>query len=216
VPQVNTEWSMVGQYMKNCSCAPGCPCDFWAEPTHHFCAGMAAMHIERGHFGPTKLDGLRWLVTYHWPGPLHEGNGTFCAYVDERADEQQRTALLTILSGKAGNAWFEVLASVVKTILPPKFVKIEWEFDLASRHARAAVPGEVETVTEPIRDLVSGKDHHILVKMPNGMEYFEPEIATTKVLRSTGPIKFDHPGAHSSLANVVHTQAGLQREAARK
>ena len=82
---------------------------------------MAAMNIQRGHFDKVKLDGLRWLVTYRWPGPLHEGNGTFQAYVDERATEEQRTALLTIMSGKAGNAWFQVLASVVSTILKPKF-----------------------------------------------------------------------------------------------
>jgi len=157
---------------------------------------------------------LKWACTYHWPGPLHEGNGTFQCYVDERASEEQRTAILTILSGKAGNPWFQVLASVVSNILKPKFMAIEWEFDLKSRHARCAVPGEMETVTEPIRDLVTSKDHHILVKMPNGMEYFEPEIATTKVLRSTGPIKFDRPGAHSSLAVVTHTQAGLQHGAA--
>ncbi len=209
-------WSMSGEYIKNCSCAPGCPCDFWAAPTHHFCDGMGAMNIQRGHFDSVKLDGLRWLVCYHWPGPLHEGNGTFQAYVDERATEEQRTALLTIMSGKAGNAWFQVLASVVSTILKPKFVKIEWEFDLQRRHARVVVPGEVETITEPIKDIVSGKDHRILVNMPNGMEYFEPEIATTKLLRSTGAIKFDRPGAHSSMAVVHHTQDGIKREAPRQ
>ena len=204
------EWQMSGEYMKNCSCAPGCPCDFWAAPTHHLCEGMCGMHIQQGHFGKTRLDGLTWACAYHWPGPLHEGNGTFQAYIDERASEEQRTAILTILSGKAGNAWFQVLASVVSTILKPKFVPIEWEFDLKSRRARCAVPGEMETVSEPIRDLVSGNDHHILVTMPNGMEYFEPEIATTKLLVSTGPIKFNRPGAHSSLAVVNHTQAGLK------
>src|SRR5437764_8748219 len=119
-------WLMSGEYIKNYSCAPGCPCDFWATPTHHSCIGMAGMHIHHGHFDKVKLDGLRWLVTYKWPGPLHEGNGTMQPYVDERATEEQRTALLTVMSGKAGNAWFEVLASVVSTVLKPKFTKIEW------------------------------------------------------------------------------------------
>src|SRR2546425_1986652 len=164
------DWMIRGEYVKNCNCAPGCPCDFWAAPTHHHCEGTCGMNIQQGHFGGTRLDGLKWACTYHWPGPLHEGNGTFQCYVDERASEEQRTAILTILSGKAGNPWFQVLASVVSTILKPRFVAIEWEFDLKSRHARCAVPGEMETVSEPIRDLVSGNDHHILVKMPNGME----------------------------------------------
>jgi hypothetical protein len=45
--------------------------------------------------------------------------------------------------------------------------------------------------------------------MPNGMEYKHPEIATTGVLKSTGAIAFDCPGAHSSLAVVEQTHKGL-------
>jgi hypothetical protein len=48
-------------------------------------------------------------------------------------------------------------------------------------------------------------------QMPNGMEYFSPEIATTAVLRSSGLIAFDCKDAHSSLATVEHTQNGLVR-----
>jgi hypothetical protein len=204
-----TEWRMKGQYLKNCNCAPGCPCDFWAAPTHHKCEGMCAMRIEQGNFGATKLDGLVWAGAYHWPGPLHEGNGTLQPYVSEAATPEQRMALLTILSGKAGNAWFEVLASVVSTVLEPKFVPIEFEFDLEGRTARVVIPGELETVTEPIRNAATGDEFRVRIDLPKGMEYFKPEIATTKSLRGTGQIQFDCPSSHSSLANVEHTQRGL-------
>jgi hypothetical protein len=204
-----TEWRMKGQYLKNCNCAPGCPCDFWAAPTHHICEGMCAMRINEGNFGSVRLDGLLFAGTYRWPGPLHEGNGTFQPYVVDKATPEQRTALLTIMSGQAGNAWFEVLASVVSTILEPKFVPIEFEFDLEKRHARVVIPGELETVTEPIRNVATGAEFRVRVDLPNGMEYFKPEIATTKVLKGTGKISFDCPAAHSSLANVEHTQKGL-------
>jgi len=204
-----TEWMMRGEYVKNCSCAPGCPCDFWAPPTLHHCTGMFAMRIRQGNFGSTNLDGIVWAGTYYWPGPLHEGNGTLQPYINDKSSEKQREALLTIMSGKAGNAWFEVVASVVSKVLDPKFVPIDFEFDLAKRHCRVVIPGEFETVTTPITDLASGDAHRILVEMPNGMEYFRPEIATTKVLKGTGAIKFDCPGAHSSLAVVEHRQTGL-------
>ena len=202
-------WRMKGQYVKNCNCAPGCPCDFWAPPTHHKCEGMAAMKIVEGNFGQTRLDGLAFAVAYHWPGPLHEGNGTLQPYVLEKATPEQRQALLTIMSGKAGNAWFEVLASVVSTVLEPKFVPIEFEFDLERRRARVSIPGEMETVTEPIRNIATGDEHRARVDLPRGMEYFKPEIAATRVLRGTGKIRFDCTGSHSSLALVEHTQAGL-------
>jgi hypothetical protein len=35
----------------------------------------------------------------HWPGAVHEGGGKHFIIVDESADEDQRQALLTILSG---------------------------------------------------------------------------------------------------------------------
>jgi hypothetical protein len=204
-----TDWSMKGQYVKNCSCAPGCPCDFWAPPTLTRCEGMCAMKIEQGHFGATPLDDLTWAASYHWPGPLHEGNGTLQPYILDTATEAQRTALLTILSGQAGNAWFEVLASVVSTVLAPQFVPIEFSFDLEARTAAVRIPDQMETISTPILNAATGETHRIRVDMPAGMEYFRPEIATTKVLKGTGKIKYDCPAGHSSLANVHHTDKGL-------
>lgn len=206
-----TEWVMKGEYVKNCNCAPGCPCDFWAAPTHHECTGMFAMRIREGHFGPTKLDGIVWAGTYYWPGPLHEGNGTLQPYISDTSTAPQREALLTIMSGQAGNAWFEVVASVVSKVLDPKFVPIEFDFDLAKRYCRVVIKGELETTSEPITNIATGDTHHILVEMPQGMEYFRPEIATTKTLKGTGAIKFDCPGAHSSLAIVEQRHTGLVR-----
>lgn len=205
------EWRMVGDYVKNCNCAPGCPCDFWAPPTHHTCEGMCAMRIREGAFDTTRLDGLIWAATYHWPGPLHEGRGTMQPFVDARASEAQRNALLTIMSGQAGNAWFQVLASVVTTFHPPQFVPIEFDFDLENRRARVAIAGQFETVSTPIVNLATGDQHRVRVDMPNGMEYFSPEIAATAVLKSTGMIAFDCHASHSSLATVEHTQNGLVR-----
>ena len=116
-----TEWLLKGEYVKNCNCAPGCPCDFWAPPTHHKCEGMVAMRITKGHFGSVSLDGLIFAAAANWPGPLHEGKGTLQPYVLDKATEDQRNALLTIMSGKAGNAWFEVLASTI----PDEHVTLE-------------------------------------------------------------------------------------------
>ena len=78
--------------VKNCNCAPGCPCDFWANPTYYKCEGMMAFHILEGNFGPTKLGGIIAGGTYYWPGPLHLGNGTFQPYVSDNASAEQREA----------------------------------------------------------------------------------------------------------------------------
>ena len=93
----------------------------------------------------------------------------------------------------------------------PKFVPIAFEFDLARRSARVKIEGEIETITEPVTNIATGDTHRILVEMPQGMEYFRAEIATTQVLRGTGLIKFDCRGAHSSLAVIEQRHTGLVR-----
>jgi hypothetical protein len=170
---------------------------------------MAAFNILEGKYDKVPLGGLLLALTYHWPGSLHMGHGQVQPFISVNSTVEQRNALLTIASGKAGNAWFEVLASVIETVHTPKFVPIEWEFDAPSRYARCTIPGELETISEPIKNIVTGGTHSIRVEMPEGMEYKHPEIATTRLLRSTGTIKFDCPPAHSSLAIVEHTEKGL-------
>jgi hypothetical protein len=204
------DWRMKGQYLKNCSCAFGCPCDFNARPTDGHCEGMAGMHIEEGHFGDVRLDGLRWAANYYWPGALHEGNGTLLPIIDARADERQREALLTILSGKeqVEGTFFHILSLIVSTVREPVFAPIEFAFDLKSRTARMSAPGVFETTAEPIRNPVTGETHRILINMPDGFEYRETEIASATARGTAGPT-FDFTGRHSSLAVVEHTPQGL-------
>src|SRR5262245_55602553 len=86
----DVSWRMKGQYIKNCNCVATCPCDTTGFPyPEKGCQGMAGMHVVEGSFGNVKLDGLSWVVTYSWPGALHEGNGTVQPFVDAKATEEQ-------------------------------------------------------------------------------------------------------------------------------
>ena len=204
-------WRMKGEYIKNCNCIATCPCDTIGFPhPEKGCVGMAGMRIAEGNFGAVKLDGLSWVVVYSWPGALHEGNGSVQAFIDKQASEEQRTALLTILSGKAGDAWFEILAAIVTTVYDPQFLPITWEFDKARRRAKVVVPGFVETVSAPLTVPATNDEQEVIVRMPNGMEYKEFYVAQSAVLKGTGPVKFDYKNTHSSLAHVEHTHKGLQ------
>jgi len=55
---------------------------------------------------------------------------------------------------------------------------------------------------------VTGAPHRIQVVMPEGFEHISAEIASANI-HSTGAIKFDTKGTHSSLANVVQTPDGV-------
>jgi hypothetical protein len=55
----------------------------------------------------------------------------------------------------------------------------------------------------------TGDEQRVIVRMPNGFEYMEMEVAQTGVLRGTGEIKYDWHHTHSSVAEVEHTPTGL-------
>src|SRR6185436_1443971 len=131
-----TPWRMKGPSFTNCNCDYGCPCQFNALPTHRQCEALAVMHIDSGHYGTTKLDGLNWVALFHWPGAVHEGNATCQAIIDERANETQRNALLQILSGQAsepGSTFIQVFASTVTKGLDPLFMAIDFSIDIPKR-----------------------------------------------------------------------------------
>ena len=98
-------WQVSGQYMEACSCDSVCPCPtsgLAARPTKGSCDAGLVFHVERGQYGGTTLDDLRFAVLLHTPGPMIEGNWTVGVIVDERASASQREALTTIASGQGG------------------------------------------------------------------------------------------------------------------
>lgn len=204
------KWRLKGKYLKSCNCDPGCPCEFWARPTYTKCEGMLGMHVDEGHFGTTSLEGLNWVVQYRWPGPLHEGHGTILPILDERATLAQREAILTILSGKAGGGWFQVVASLVSTVLEPIRAHIDFRLDLKKRRGWVAVPGLFETTVEPIKNLATGAVVAVDMLLPGGLEY-KRGIVCEAVNRSGGPLAYDIARGHTTLAYVEQTHAGLKR-----
>ena len=205
------KWRIQGQWIKNCNCAYGCPCDFNALPTRGACQGMVAMKIEKGHFDDVDLSGLGFAVIVDFPGALHRGNGTAQPIVDERADARQRDALLTIMSGKeqVEGTLFHIFSLIVTKVLDPLFLPFEFSFDIDGRQARLRIPGVLETESEPIRNPVTGAAHRIRVVMPEGFEHHEGEIASARYLRANGAIKYSYENSHSTLAKVEHTPKGL-------
>ncbi|WP_211453214.1 DUF1326 domain-containing protein [Collimonas antrihumi] len=204
------DWRLEGEWIKNCTCAFGCPCDFNANPTQGSCKGLAGMRITKGHFGTTNLDGLSFFVVVSFPGALHLGNGQLQPIIEERATPAQREALFNIMSGQnsAEGTLFHIFSLIVTTMHDPIFAPVTFEFDKAARVARLVIPGVLETEVEPIKNPVTGAPHHIQVVMPEGFEHHGAEVASSNI-RSNGAIKFETKGGHSTLANVVQTPQGV-------
>ena len=114
------------------------------------------------------------------------------------------------MSGKysAEGTLFQIFSLSVTKIHDPVFAPFEFSFDKSGRVARVVAKGVLETEVEPIKNPITGAPHRIQVVMPEGFEHRAAEVAATNI-RSTGAIKFDTKGSHSSLANVVQTPEGV-------
>ena len=144
-----TEWEVQATEFANCNCIYGCPCQFNALPDKGFCEAVAGYQIHQGHFGDVRLDGLRAAGVWHLPGAVHEGNGTMQLIIDERADADQRDALVKILSGQEtedmATVWW-VFGAMSPNKHPPLFKPINFEVDVDARRARLEVPGMVHSL----------------------------------------------------------------------
>ena len=96
-------------------------------------------------------------------------------------------------------------------MLEPKVAKIEFKVDVKKRRAQVVVPGLLETRVEPIKNLATGGAHVIDIALPQGMEYKTAAVCAATVNRGFGPIQYDWPASHSSLAVVEQTHTGLKR-----
>ena len=198
-----TLWRITGEEVATCNCAWGCPCQFNALPTYGRCEALAGIHVREGSYGSTKLDGLAFAFSIWFPGAVHEGRGIGRLAVDERATADQRTAIVNIVTARDGGMPFEIFASVTETFLDPLFVPIELEINRDRRLARLSAPGLGEFRCEPIRNPVTGEEHRAIIKLPEGFEYKEAEMANAVMMQATiGDKQLRNENTYAQLAAV--------------
>ena len=204
-------WAIKGAWFKNCNCDPGCPCDFNQNPTHGQCEGVIAMRIDEGHYGDVSLDGLKFAGAAYWPGRIDEGDGHILPIVDESADEAQRQAILTIMSGQAGGTIFEIFSAMCPHVREPVFAPIDFEFDIENRKGRLKAGEYIDSEVDTLSAIGSEDPYRILVTIPGGFEYTGPnnqaETALAKTLKVSGggELDYEHELSHSSMALVEHS-----------
>ncbi len=179
------KWSFDADYLQACNCDYGCPCEFSAPPTTGSCEGVGVWQIDKGDYDGVSLNGLGLGFAAKWPKAIHEGHGTVCLFVDEKASQEQRAALLDIGSGKAGGLPFEILASTMDTMLEPRFVPFEFKLDGLQSSARLA--DQLHIALEPIKNPVSGEPEQVAVHHGTGFIFKTAECASAR----EGSVKID-------------------------
>jgi hypothetical protein len=207
------EWEVQAKEFVNCNCAYGCPCQFNALPTHGDCHAIAAYDISKGRFGDVKLDGLKVVGIFSWPGAIHEGNGRAFLILDEQASEAQRAALLSILSGEntePGATIWNVFAATFAEVLPPEFKPIDVTIDVEARTGKVSIDGFVEMRGEPIRNPVTGAEHRARIDLPNGFEYTLAEMGSGSS-KTYGPLAFEVSDTYGQFAHIHLNNQGVVR-----
>jgi hypothetical protein len=207
------DWSIEAVSFGNCNCDYGCPCQFERRPSHGSCQGFEAGKIDNGYFAEAVLDGLCYAVLYAWPGAIYEGNGSMQIVIDERANEAQRNALVTVLSGgetdEAKTHWWVFRAMSTK-VHPPIFKPFEFRVDVERRTAHVSIRGLLESTGRPIVSPATGDEHRVRIDIPNGIEFEIAEIASASTLAS-GAIAFDLKDSYGQFTRIRHNRSGVVR-----
>jgi hypothetical protein len=188
-------WTLAGTMIVACNCDYGCPCNVNGRPSLGKCEGGWTWRIDSGHYGDTRLDGLTLSVFADWPGAIHEGGGRAIAFVDERADEAQREALVTLARGEAGGPW-GVFATTYELEEPQS---MSFDVHVDGERSRYTIGSGTELEVEPIRNPVTGNEIHPRLQLPEGLLVHELELYSSKTFRVSGNVAYDHSGRYAAL-----------------
>ncbi len=192
-----SQWSMQGTLLQGCNCDYGCPCNFNARPTHGHCEGTWSGYIDQGAFGDVQLGGLNFTVIGDWPSALHEGNGECQLLIDEKASQEQRDGLLTILKGEVGGPW-AVLKNTFSKYYDPLYVSYQTKLDGANSSVKAGDFFHLEM--ESIKNPVTGAEAFPGIVLPQGLLYRESTRASCKTLRVQGKINYEYTGTDAAFS----------------
>jgi hypothetical protein len=121
-----TQWNLSGNYFETCNCEVACPCVFLSAPTSGECTVLVGWHIDQGSFGDINLNGLNAALAVHSPGNMVEVQWKVALYLDERASEQQKNALIQIFGGQAGGH-FGRIAEHIGEVVGVKSAAIDYQ-----------------------------------------------------------------------------------------
>ena len=212
---MNDQWVFKSETYDNCNCAINCGCQFNLPSTHGFCQSAYVGNIVDGHFNGTPLAGLKWAAIYKWPGEIKDGGGKRLIVIDERADEAQRAALETIISGEAcaplSNV-FSVFASTCSEFFETLFLPIELDANPELRTAEIEIPGVMKSSGKPLINEFNDQPFHIALARPNGsfeFTYAELGLGTTEVV---GDIEMAFDDSYAQYCVHHFDQDGLVNE----
>src|SRR5713226_2621904 len=174
-------WRASGDWFDVCKCNIPCPCEFAQAPSYGDCDGILAWHIKKGNYGGISLDGLNVLSLGSFKGNIWAGDGStkvsIALFFDEEANEQRRSALNMIFSGKASGFMGE-FAKLIGEVLGVEYARIKFEVADDLAFWSAEIPGKIVAKAEALTGPMTPPGKRVQTINPPGSEVGPGAIAT--------------------------------------
>ena len=188
-------WSFKAEDIEACSCDLFCNCYWTTTPQHGFCRFNMAYKISEGHYGETKLDGMKFWISGDLGDDFGDGEAEIVQFAFEpEATQKQVDGVLAILGELFPVTWKQVVGVERTTI--------EWTKEDDKAYAkRGDGKGEVEIT------FVLGSDGKTPVVI-NNLTYFGAKknngfhLARSKHHAKVGEDSFEFDGRTGFLIEV--------------
>jgi hypothetical protein len=187
-------WRIRGSYFESCNCDPICPCRridgvFGGRSTHGVCMGVLSWVIEEGAVDGVEVAGQPVALALTYSDDEEGSPWTWILYLDVRATDDQREALMGVFTGRLGGdaethfpwAW---KASELVAVRP-----VEIDIDHTRRRQWLRVRDQVSV---RIRDRYAGGE--LVTCVIPGHDREGEELVADELLVEDGPLSFSYRG----------------------
>jgi hypothetical protein len=185
-----------------------CPCWVGEDPDNGTCQSILAWNFEKGEIGGVDVSGLTIAAIVLIPGNVLDGNWKAAIYVDEKATDEQNSAILSVWTGEAGGPVAE-LVQLVGEVVSAERVPIQFDVKggagtlkiadvgFAEMETYKSATGETTTLTNTIFSTVPGAPAYVskasIFKVKNEAVGVDQDISGYNAIQSD--FVFDHQEA---------------------
>lgn len=128
VPQAEAaaRYFVEGRLLEVCTCKAICPCWVGEDPDGGTCDSSLAWRVDSGSVEGVEVSGLTVAISVHIPGNVFAGGWKAVVYVDAKATDAQRDALLKVFTGQLGGGIAD-LAALIGEVLAVESAPITFE-----------------------------------------------------------------------------------------
>src|SRR5262249_50773046 len=148
-----------------------------------------------GQVQGVRVDGLAIALYADWPGAIHEGGGRAASFMDDRANDAQRSVLTKLVRGQLGGPWG--IFSNTYELSGPDPLRIETDF--SEYDTRLRIGDSVELALQKIRNPVTHAEVHPEMVLPEGLVLKRGKLCASKVFQLRDNVKYDHSGQYAAF-----------------